>query len=854
VIGMNRTSYYWAAAFFTVLLALGSINYYVFFPFKDEILQKEEQQLGRIAESTAAAVENVFNVTRIALESVRAAYQTDLQAREIHNILRVTVDSIPFLRATAILDDTGATLYSSRAYPAPQINLSRSEFVRYFLDGGGENQFISGPGRNQYDGKWQVTVAIPLRDAGGKARNILSAVVDTHYIYSQLFALGDRGDDFMALADNQFRLVASNPWMEEKIALSLAEAPVYKRLVASGDMRITGRFTNYLLGDRRVAAAQWLLDRRFAFVTSRPLSITLASWRVSSTVIAAGSALLLLLLGLAWLGSTRARAKQLRQSATLEMMNAELKAATARAEQLAQVKSDFLANMSHEIRTPLNGIVGYSGLALEDAGLSGSARQYVERVFHASNSLRVIIDDILDFSKLEAGELKLDSMSFSIDETIDNCLSIVRPAAAVKGLELGRETDQSPPAWVVGDGLRIRQVLLNLLNNAIKFTERGTVELRIQCTHTVGHARVRFSVCDTGIGISSDNRYKLFKRFSQAEDSTTRKFGGTGLGLVISQRIIEAMGGKIEVDSVQGEGCTFSFSLDLPLADSPHRHHVGHGAAAVVEPFPLRILIVDDHEMNRDLVSILLRKVGHIPDEACDGAAAIRKARESTYDLILMDIQMPGMDGMEATRQIRGLGNGRGAIPIVAMTANVMPDQVTRYKAAGVNDHLGKPLDKARLFACLDRWGRARKSERGEVGADAIPASPAAAVHDSAIWDDTVEMLGLDSVHRFAGTLKDSLTANHWKYGSETNTNLLSTAAHACVSLSGQLGFTEISVASRALENACLECVGIEVALGAFQQASSRVLIELSRLMEGPRPQSGETDDHPPAAATAVIA
>jgi hypothetical protein len=193
----------------------------------------------------------------------------------------------------------------------------------------------------------------------------------------------------------------------------------------------------------------------------------------------------------------------------------------------------------------------------------------------------------------------------------------------------------------------------------------------------------------------------------------------------------------------------------------------------------------------------------------------------------------------------------RGAM---SQAIDVMPDQVARYKAAGVNDHLGKPLDKARLFACVDRWGRARKSERGEVGANAIPAPPAAAVRDSAIWDDTVEMLGLDSVHRFAGTLKDSLTANHWKYGSETDTNLLSKAAHACVSLSGQLGFTEISVASRALENACLAGVGIEAALGAFQQASSRVLIELSRLVERPRPQSGETDDHPPAVATAGIA
>jgi CheY-like chemotaxis protein/nitrogen-specific signal transduction histidine kinase len=520
----------------------------------------------------------------------------------------------------------------------------------------------------------------------------------------------------------------------------------------------------------------------------------------------------------------------------LKRMNAELQAETARAEQLTAVKSEFLANMSHEIRTPLNGIIGYAGLALEEANHS-DVRKHVARVLEAGSALRVIIDEILDFSKVESGELRLDPAPLAIEHMLDSCLAIVRPAAVAKGLDLSLTVEGEVPDWVLGDGARVRQVLLNFLNNAIKFTERGSVALAVRGMAASDQVALRFEVRDTGIGISKENQCKLFKRFSQADSSISRRFGGTGLGLAISQRIVEAMGGEIGVDSTPGAGSTFWFSLTLSPASAPCPERAATGDDPITES--LRILVVDDHEMNRDLASAILAKAGHSADVAPDGAAAVCKARDGNYDVILMDIQMPGMDGLEATRQIRALGSGFGNLPIIAMSANVLPEQVAQCLAAGMTDHIGKPVDPRQLLAGLVRWAEGIAEPVDRDALESAGISLGADLHDAAIWNDLVEMLGSERVLRFAGNLRDSLTGDWWRYDSADDAQALARAAHACVSLSGQLGFSEMSEASRDLEAACLSGEAISASLDSFGIARLRALFELDRLLAGLRSHSG---------------
>jgi PAS domain S-box-containing protein len=393
-------------------------------------------------------------------------------------------------------------------------------------------------------------------------------------------------------------------------------------------------------------------------------------------------------------------AKITRDATERRKMLRDLRAEKQRAERAAAAKSEFLANMSHEIRTPLNGILGYARLALENDGVSEKARTYLKRVMEASNVLRVVIDDILDFSRIEAGELGFELKPFSTREFVDNCVGIIEPMADEKKLELRAEIDRNVPDWVWGDASRLRQVLLNLLNNAVKFTQHGHVEVTLERASSAVGEGLRFAVSDTGIGVPAEKIGKLFSRFSQADSSMSRKYGGSGLGLAICKRIVDAMGGAIGVESTEGAGSTFWFKVPLRAAEKPAEEP----ARAASPSRKLDILVVDDLDMNRDLVKLVLENAGHSVTTANDGAEAIERAKAKPYDLILMDIQMPGIDGVEATGRIRALGGRHRSVPIIALTANVMPEQVRSYKKAGLTDHIGKPITFERLLGVVERF------------------------------------------------------------------------------------------------------------------------------------------------------
>ena len=410
-----------------------------------------------------------------------------------------------------------------------------------------------------------------------------------------------------------------------------------------------------------------------------------------------------LLLGAVCLTAALALSRQARLQALLVRRQAAARAAQARAQAANQAKSEFLATISHEIRTPLNSILGFAALVGEDPALSPENRRRLGLVERAGRSLAEIVGDLLDFAKVEAGRLDLRLEPVSPAALLRDAAAIIAPAARDKDLALSvrvETTGQGDEATLLAlDETRLRQVLLNLLSNALKFTHQGQVAAHL----TIGPAPgdLRFEVSDTGIGIAPDVQARLFRRFSQADSSISRSYGGTGLGLAISKALVNQMGGRIGVDSTPGQGSRFWIILSTqPVA--PVQAPAVAPAVLATDRAP-RVLLVDDHPMNRELGHALLTLAGCEVVTADDGTQALETARLEDFDLILMDVHMPGMDGLAATRAIRALPAPHGAVPIIALSADALPDQIARCRAAGMDDHVAKPIRREELLTAVGR-------------------------------------------------------------------------------------------------------------------------------------------------------
>jgi signal transduction histidine kinase/ActR/RegA family two-component response regulator len=394
------------------------------------------------------------------------------------------------------------------------------------------------------------------------------------------------------------------------------------------------------------------------------------------------------------------------------------------AEAASQAKSEFLANMSHEIRTPMNGIIGMTELAMVTEG--AEQRGYLETVRSSSDALLGIINDILDFSKIEARKLEIDVIDFDPQLTIADAMRSLEPRANSKGLELASQIAPDVPTVLGGDPARLRQVLLNLVGNAVKFTETGKVLLKVDCERIEGkRVRMTLAISDTGIGIPLEMQASIFEPFTQGDASTTRRYGGTGLGLTISARLVELMGGTIRLDSEPGRGTRVYVTLPFEIraaivapelqdkpADVRGLEVVVVGDNATKRPIvtevlrSLRILVAEDNPVNRTLVTAILTKRGHKVVSVVNGREAVAVAGRDAFDVILMDVQMPEMDGLDATRAIRKAEEGTAVhVTIIALTAHAMKGDREVCLAAGMDEYLTKPINAKDLFALLDAFG-----------------------------------------------------------------------------------------------------------------------------------------------------
>ena len=535
-----------------------------------------------------------------------------------------------------------------------------------------------------------------------------------------------------------------------------------------------------------------------------------------------------------------------RQAQELSELAIRLEEERERAEDANIAKSQFLAMMSHELRTPMTGVLGMVDL-LNRTQVDDSQRDMLKTLHRSASALLGLLNDILDFSKIEAGELELEIIDFRLSDLMSDVGELFDPVLSLKGLSLNINIHEGIDDVVRGDPTRVRQVLLNLIGNANKFTEVGGVTVNVNQDDSLsGPINLRFQVIDTGIGTASENQNNLFNAFVQAESNTTRKFGGTGLGLAISKKLVEAMGGVIWVDSELGIGSTFTFICPFTACDGvvADANRPGVAPADDIKLAPLRILVVEDNATTQMLVRTMLEREGHTVSTADNGAIAVDVARENNFDIILMDMQMPVMDGPEAMQKIRALPGKIATCPIIALTADAIRGHRQGYLKSGANVIVTKPIAWPVLYAQMAQLtGKTYKVQSGEV----VAAAPENAsditngieaeyqkhpIVDSTMLDALLEVLDPQTLSPMLVNFQQGLEKymkDLEQLVDEKSLEQTKRTGHALKGLSAQFGAVRVSAIAKTIEESDLEIEQISNLLPLLRQAINETLIEFDR-------------------------
>jgi signal transduction histidine kinase/DNA-binding response OmpR family regulator len=736
-----------------VPVILGAADGAVVLNLRESLLRNAERNLATtsltLAEQADRSIQSLDLILSGLTEYVRAAgvtdgasYQSRMSGYATQLMLNEKLRGLPMINALTMISAEGKLINFSRYWPIPAVDVTDRDYFQALKDDPARTSFLGVPVQNRGDGTWTVYLARRLNGPDGNFVGLLLGAIELRYFEDFYRSISHGDGDTVSLQRADGVLLVRYP-TTDAIGTTL---PVSGIRTLAGASSGTARDLSSVDGTMRIKAARMLTNYPMLVQTTMTEEAVLRGWRSVAlvlTLITGGCALSIAMAAFAigrwWkqqqslvhAQAERTEADKARAVAKTDL----LRERERHAEEANRAKSGFLAMMSHEIRTPMNAVLGLAGTLLDET-LQPQQRKVVQAIRDSGDDLLRILNDILDFSKLEAGRMTFEALVFSPDALGHNVVSILEPRAAAKKLALSIHSDPALPQALLGDAGRIRQVLLNLVSNAVKFTEAGKVTIETRCTaRDANTATIEWLVRDTGIGIPPDNLGKLFGEFAQADGSITRRFGGSGLGLAISKRLVEQMGGGIAVDSAPGKGTLFRFHLSLPTAampalPAPPKHNAAEALRNALAALgrPLRVLLAEDSPTNQFVVMQLLKSFDVHVDVVGDGLEAVAAASRFGYDLIYMDMRMPEMDGLQATHEIRRGGERSAGIPIIAFTANAFPEDVKACMDAGMDDFVAKPVQKEVFLNATAQALAKRRPDGGETAGPMPPPHAAAEV------------------------------------------------------------------------------------------------------------------------------